>query len=222
LNLSSEGSGLVEPWRNLATELGTHEIWALEWAPSRLGKLAKALHADAAGEWPSTPMRALGVHAPAVVPGLWTAAASEAKAAGRLLAEVVEQQALGRRSVSLVGFSLGARVVFHCLELLAERGALGRVQDVALLGAAVTSKPSRWECVRPVVAGRLVNAYSASDHFLRAHHRLAHYASPPPAGAVAVKSLLVENHDVGDALTEHRALAAAAPVLLRRLGVPLT
>ncbi|KAJ1621232.1 hypothetical protein T492DRAFT_563533, partial [Pavlovales sp. CCMP2436] len=96
----------------------------------------------------------------------WTAAASEAKAAGRLLAEVVEQQALGRRSVSLVGFSLGARVVFHCLELLAERGALGRVQDVALLGAAVTSKPSRWECVRPVVAGRLVNAYSASDHFL--------------------------------------------------------
>jgi hypothetical protein len=112
-------------------------------------------------------------------------------------------------------------VIFHALECLSERGALGLVQDVALLGAAVTSKPERWERIRPVVAGRLVNAFCAPDHFLRAHHRLAHVASPPPAGAVAVNSLLIENHDVGDALTEHRALAAAAPVLLRRLGIPL-
>jgi hypothetical protein len=61
--------------------------------------------------------------------------------------------------VTLIGWSLGARVIFSALEALAahESGkellegfthtdsCLGIIENVYLLGAAVTANPSRWE-----------------------------------------------------------------------------
>ena len=227
----ADAVGLGAPWRALALELGAHEVWALSWGGEGVGKISAALHGggvravdgggDARGVLGALG-GALGVHGPALLPSTWTACAAQAKAAGRLLAEQLSRHALGRRPVTLVGFSLGGRVVFHTLECLADAGALDAVLDVALLGAAVTSKPERWERVRPAVAGRLVNGFSPNDSFLRAHHRLMHVASPPPAGSVPVRCASVENVDVGDALPDHRALASASAILLRRLGVPHT
>lgn len=67
-----------------------------------------------------------------------------------------------------IGFSIGARLIFHCLLELSRCGARGIVESAVLLGAPVSGSVSapRWAAVRSVVSGRFVNAYSANDWVL--------------------------------------------------------
>jgi len=84
--------------------------------------------------------------------------------AGQLLAHVLASGAHGGRPVTLVGYSMGARLVFHCLLELAALRARGVVEAAALLGAPVRAdRPGEWAAARAVVAGRLVNGYSSHD-----------------------------------------------------------
>lgn len=58
------------------------------------------------------------------IDGTWTLAVTRADAAGVALADVLcVRHDIGERPVTLVGYSLGARVVFSCLEELARRHA---------------------------------------------------------------------------------------------------
>lgn len=68
--------------------------------------------------------------------------------------------------MTLVGYSLGARVVYSCLAALAERGAFGLVDTVVLVGAPVPSDRGRWAMMRSVVAGKLFNVHSSNDYIL--------------------------------------------------------
>lgn len=52
----------------------------------------------------------------------WRVALKRAKAAGRMLAHVLAAGRHGDRPVTLVGFSMGARVAFHCLLELERMG----------------------------------------------------------------------------------------------------
>lgn len=101
----------------------------------------------------------------------WSILVSRSNGAGEELANVLVERSYGGRPVSLFGYSVGARVIFKALEWLAERKALGIVQDVFLMGAPVTADPERWLTIRPVVAGRLVNAYMNYDWALAFLHR---------------------------------------------------
>ncbi|KAK7860249.1 transmembrane and coiled-coil domain-containing protein 4 [Quercus suber] len=81
------------------------------------------------------------------------------------------------RLVTLIGFSLRARVIFKCLHCLAnaEGDNAGLVERVVLLGAPVSIKDENWEEARKwsvvlelgsglqMVAVRFVNAYSTTD-----------------------------------------------------------
>lgn len=82
----------------------------------------------------------------------------------------------GERPVTLVGLSMGARLVFHCLLELHRLGARGVVENVVLLGAPVSCRPERWAAARTVVAGRLINGYSVNDWTLGVVYR-AHSSS---------------------------------------------
>lgn len=101
----------------------------------------------------------------------WSILVSRSNGAGDELADVLVERSYGNRPVSLFGYSIGARVIFKCLESLASRGALGIVDSVFLVGAAVTADPERWKKIRPVVAGRIVNAYGSYDWALAFFHR---------------------------------------------------
>ena len=62
-------------------------------------------------------------------------------------------------------------------------------QNVYFIGAPITSKLKRWEAVRPLVAGRMVNCYSTADWLLPIIHRAATGKSKPVAGVmVSIKS----------------------------------
>ena len=69
----------------------------------------------------------------------------------------------------LLGFSTGARLLFSCLEHLAQHGgeqALGLVESCFMVGAAVPADPVRWQAARQVVSHRLVNGYKRDDLIL--------------------------------------------------------
>ncbi|KHN00498.1 Transmembrane and coiled-coil domain-containing protein 4 [Glycine soja] len=97
----------------------------------------------------------------------WTIAINRSNKAGKLLAEVLLKGLQGNRPVTLIGYSLGARVIFKCLQYLAktENGA-ELVEKVVLLGAPIPIMDENWEATRKMVAGRFVNAYSRTDWML--------------------------------------------------------
>lgn len=81
--------------------------------------------------------------------------------AGIELATVLQKRVQGCRPVTLVGFSLGAKAIFKCLEELADSKvpAYGIVEEVYLFGAPVSGEDIYWKKIRKVVSGRIVNGY---------------------------------------------------------------
>lgn len=106
-----------------------------------------------------------------------------AKKAGHVLADALINRAQGNRPVTLIGYSLGARVIFYCLEELLLRSETDPsifdiVENAILLGAPVTTDKPRWEGIRTLCTGRLVNGYIQNDWVLSFLHRTMNYGKP--------------------------------------------
>lgn len=92
-----------------------------------------------------------------IIDNPWSNATERARAAGLILADVLMNRQLGVRPVTLVGYSLGARMIFYALRELAQKKAYGIVQNVYLMGAPVSAREAEWKQVRATVSGRFVN-----------------------------------------------------------------
>ncbi|KAG9332736.1 hypothetical protein JZ751_014835, partial [Albula glossodonta] len=106
-----------------------------------------------------------------VIDNPWGVCLSRSAEVGKHLAQVLRSREQGKRPVSLVGFSLGARVIYFCLQELAndtgmETCSEGVVEDAILLGAPVDGSAKQWERMSKVVAGKLVNGYCRGDWLL--------------------------------------------------------
>lgn len=66
-------------------------------------------------------------------------AKNRSEKAGRILADALINKGQSERPVTLVGYSLGARVIYFCLKTLAERRAFGLVDTVVFIGAPIPS-----------------------------------------------------------------------------------
>ena len=96
----------------------------------------------------------------------WTVSLGRANAAGLILADSLIDRNLGVRPITLVGFSLGSRVIFACLRELSNRGATGFVQNVYLFGSPIVANKDEYSRARMVVSGRFVNGYASNDWIL--------------------------------------------------------
>ena len=96
----------------------------------------------------------------------WTVSLGRANAAGLILADSLIDRNLGVRPITLVGFSLGSRVIFSCLKELAARGAYGLIQNVYLFGSPIVANKDEYLRARTVVSGRFVNGYASNDWIL--------------------------------------------------------
>uniref|UniRef100_A0A7E4USN5 DUF726 domain-containing protein n=1 Tax=Panagrellus redivivus TaxID=6233 RepID=A0A7E4USN5_PANRE len=102
----------------------------------------------------------------------WNVCVSRAAEVGEHLAEVLLTRQHGKRPITLIGFSLGARVIYHCLLSMSKRpDAVGIIEDVVLLGAPVSASPSQWKQICTVVGGRVINGYCTSDWLLKFLYR---------------------------------------------------
>ena len=91
---------------------------------------------------------------------------ARANSAGLILADSLIDRNLGVRPITLVGFSLGARVIFACLRELANKGAFGLIQNVYLFGSPIVANKDDYLRARTVISGRFVNGYASNDWIL--------------------------------------------------------
>ncbi|GKU90043.1 hypothetical protein SLEP1_g4091 [Rubroshorea leprosula] len=166
-------------------------------------------------------MPATVVAAADIIDSNWAVAVDRSDKAGKLLAEVLLKGMHGNRPVMLIGFSLGARVIFKCLQCLAETKGdnAGIVERVVLLGAPVSIKNENWEDARKMVAGRFVNVYSTNDWTLGIIFR-ASLLSQGLAGIQPVDIIHgIENVDVTDYLEGHSSYLWKTKKILEQLDL---
>lgn len=142
--------------------------------------------AAAALVWPLTLLQAGG----AVVDNPWSIGLDRARKTGVILAGILIQQDSEKNEttveeersansvilptpVSLIGFSLGALVIYECLLELERKGAFGIVHSVVLMGLPARFNPEAMTRARSVVSGRFLHVFSRNDWVLGFLHRTA-------------------------------------------------
>lgn len=129
---------------------------------------------------------------------------------------------MGVRPITLIGFSLGARVIFYALLELAKQKQFGIVQDVFLLGATLTVSQNMWWETRSVVSGRYVNAFARNDWVLNYLFRATSGGVGAVAGLRPIEGVPgLENVDVTDKISGHMSYRTFMPLILDQLGFPV-
>lgn len=161
------------------------------------------------------------VSAAAVIDNPWSVCLQRSREVGKQLAEVLLAREQGCRPVTLVGYSLGARVIFCCLEELANRkGCEGIIDDVILLGAPVSATTSYWEPLTKVVSGKLINGYCRADWMLKFLYRSSSM-QVYIAGLMPVKmeNRCMHNIDLSDVVKGHLDYMKKLDCVLRVVGM---
>ncbi|PWY72356.1 DUF726-domain-containing protein [Aspergillus heteromorphus CBS 117.55] len=149
----------------------------------------------------------------------WNVSLTRATAAGLILADSLRENNLGKRPVTLLGYSLGSKVIFSCLKELADKGAYGLVQNVYLFGTPNVASQDEYLKARSVVSGRFVNGYASNDWILGYLFRATGGGIMRVAGLAPVEGIPgLENFDVTHIVNGHMDYRAAIPRLLKEVG----
>ena len=223
---------VVTPWRVLGT---SSEVFALQWELEpllHLGNSITAMISSTAWGYAKSemirrtifaelmsamwPMALLKISR--VVDNPFSIARARAEKAGEVLADALINKAQGERPVTLIGYSLGARLIYVCLMSLAKRRAFGLVESVVLIGAPMPSSTSDWRVMRSVVTNRLVNVYSANDYVLGFLYRTSSIQFGV-AGLQKIEGLpSVENVDVSETVSGHLRYRYLIGSILQKIG----
>uniref|UniRef100_A0A8C5FQP9 Transmembrane and coiled-coil domain-containing protein 4 n=1 Tax=Gadus morhua TaxID=8049 RepID=A0A8C5FQP9_GADMO len=160
--------------------------------------------------------------AASVIDHPWCVCLSRSAEVGKHLAQVLQSRRQGKRPVSLIGFSLGARVIYYCLQELAnDKGSEGMVEDVVLLGAPVDGSEKAWERISRVVAGKIVNGYCRGDWLLGFLYRgSAAQMSVAGLQPVELNDQRVINVDLSSVVKGHLDYMKQMDTILVAVGMP--
>ncbi|KAL1861516.1 hypothetical protein Daus18300_008778 [Diaporthe australafricana] len=154
-----------------------------------------------------------------VIDNPFSVAVARSEKAGKVLADALINKVQGERPVTLIGYSLGARVIYTCLAELANRKAFGLVESVCLIGAAAPSDPLAWRKIRSVVAGRVINVFSTKDYLLAFLYR-ANSFQYGIAGLQAIQEVQgIENVDVSELVDGHTQYRFLVGSILQKLDL---
>lgn len=203
----------LEALMNLGNSLTTM-VKSAAWGVAKSEIIKRTVFASlAAGLWPLALLKVSRV-----IDNPWSVASSRASKAGEVLADALINKAQGERPVTLIGYSLGARVIYSCMQKLAERKAFGLVESVVLIGAPAPSTSAEWRTMRSVASGRVINVYSTNDYILAFLYRSSsiQYGVAGLQAIAGVKG--VENVDVSDLVTGHTSYRFLTGTVLKKIG----
>ncbi|KAI1656200.1 DUF726-domain-containing protein [Daldinia decipiens] len=153
-----------------------------------------------------------------VIENPWCIGMVRAEKAGAVLADVLINRIYGERPVTLIGYSLGARIIYCCLMILAEKRAFGLVENVIIMGAPCPSEVRVWATMKSVVASRLVNVYSKRDYMLGFLYRSSSWQYGV-AGLQRIEGVPnVENFEVTQIATNHLRYHHLVGSVLKKVG----
>ena len=229
----TEQDEVVKPWYVIGKGAETFALrWELE-ALMNLGNSMKTMVSSTAWGYAQSEVIKHTVFAELMSGVMWpmglvkisrlidnpfSVAKNRAEKAGEVLADALIHKAQGERPVTLIGYSLGARVIYACLKSLARRKAFGLVESAVLIGAPTPSDTSEWRIMRSVVAGRLVNVYSENDYVLGFMYR----TSSIQYGVAGLQKIdgvpSVENVDVSETVSGHLRYRYLVGNILKKIG----
>jgi len=133
----------------------------------------------------------------------WHTSMVRASQAGIQLAEALSRT--NGKTFTLVGHSLGCRVIYYALEALATKNE-NFVANVILLGGAVGRDDNYgWRKACSAVSGTIFNCYSAKDTVLEHLYRTANARLSDPIGArpISLEDNQIVNIDCSDIVDSH-------------------
>lgn len=224
------------PWAALARSC---EQYCLAWEAKYLMELGNALETILSGlanivaqealkytvlsgitaalTWPASLLSVANI-----IDNPWGVCLHRSAEVGKHLAHILLSRQQGRRPVTLIGFSLGARVIYFCLQEMAqEKDCQGIIEDVVLLGAPVEGEAKYWEPFRKVVSGRIINGYSRGDWLLSFVYRTSsvqlQVAGLQP---VLLQDRRMENVDLSSIVSGHLDYGKKMDIILKAVGIP--
>jgi hypothetical protein len=154
----------------------------------------------------------------------WLVVRDRAYQCGEALAySITNEELIGLRPVTLVGYSMGALAIFSCLQQLALNGHINRVQNVVLMGSpipatfAFENQRIPWKQARSAVSGRFINCYNGKDALLGFLCRYVEWGITI-AGLSPVNEDGVENVDVSNIVAGHSDYPAKSKDILEAVG----
>lgn len=229
----TEESDIDKPWIVLNGD--TCEPFALRWELETLLRLGVSLKAViktyiweyagfelarrtlfgalAAGLWP------LGLLKIAkVIDNPFSVGKTRADKAGKVLAQALLASVQGLRPVTMVGYSLGSRVIYAAMLELAAQNAFGLVENIVLIGTPAPSDSETWTKMRSVVSGRVINVYSTRDYILGLIYR-ASSIRIDVAGLQPIEDVNgVENFDASHLVESHDQYRLVVGQILKSVG----
>ena len=144
----------------------------------------------------------------------WHVARNKAELAGKMLAQHIMNLP---SPISLVGYSLGARVIGYALEHLAKEGCYGKIYDVYFMGGAIGKDRDIFQSnsLEKLVANNIFNYYSKKDLVLTYLYQTAELGDKP-IGLMPIESDHVRNIDVTDIISGHLEYPKQLLALLER------
>ncbi|QDS72993.1 hypothetical protein FKW77_008926 [Venturia effusa] len=212
------------------------DIYSIYWEPEMLQSMGQTISILATEALTQTLQQVLGstilvalmaaIQLPVVLTKLaylidnpWTVSMARADLAGLILADSLTDRNLGARPITLVGFSLGSRVIYACLRELAKKGQTSLIQNVYLFGAPIVSSKDEFLKCKTVVSGRFVNGYATNDWILGYLFRATGGGISKVAGLAPIDGVPgIENFNVTEWVPGHMSYRAAMPRLLREVG----
>lgn len=153
-----------------------------------------------------------------IVDNPWGAGMVRADKVGQAMADAIINKAFGERSISLLGYGLGARVIYTCLMSLSERRAFGLVENVIMIGTPAPSVTYAWTALRSAVFGRVINVFSENDSMLAFLHRTG-CIQFGVAGLQRIQGVYgIENVDATKPLSNHLRYAHLVGKILKDVG----
>lgn len=214
----TEPEEFVDPWRVVGAD---SEVFGLRWEYTPLSKLGNAINAMVtSAAWGFAKSEILSrtifaqimsavflpvglVKVASIADNPFSVAKARADKAGEVLADAIISKVQGERPVNLIGYSLGARVIYTCLQSLAKRGAYGLVESAIFMGSPTPSDTDDWRRIRSVVSGRVVNVFSTHDAVLALLYRTSSFQLGV-AGLQRIEGLPhVENVDASELVSGH-------------------
>lgn len=213
----SQEDEMENSWTKLITYHQQSNTYALRWeSGSRKTLMKKELFSAAYhtfGIIAATPLLKLAHLGMIFLNNPFKKRARKAELTGRVLADLIVSLKLGNSCVSLLGFSLGTRVIYFCLQRLQEIGC--HVHDVILLGGAAPCNSTMWKLCKNAVAGRLINTYSKTDKILSRLYAISKLEKAIGNWPIEVEG--IENFDVTDIATGHLKYREVLDLILQKV-----
>lgn len=235
----TEGEDTSQAWlSNLPADFSTHAVYVVTWESKCLKDVARlvsgitaqaAYHFGFQGMKSGNPIVSGLSLISSLVSNPWSEACDKAKFAGWRLARILAERPA--KSI-LVGHSLGARVIYFCLdELYRMKAGQQSLEAVYLLGGAVnnthdagarmfdvisrgllsgvTSRlvttETNWAGLKSLISGPIFNCYSENDSVLKYLYNTSQFFMGDSVGQNSIEGHGFTNVDVSHLIDGHRA-----------------